>query len=111
MQLFYSYCYSFNEGGYLKEIEEFKKYCNKKTSGRLNNLAITALIPKKLTSNRMKYTPEKYPRIITKTNEMSLRKTLSDFLKLYNEFRAKLNKAAEDTEIAFEKKISCCKIL
>ena len=52
----------------------------------------------------MKYTPEKYPRIITKTNEMSLRKTLSDFLKLYNEFRAKLNKAAEDTEIAFEKK-------
>tara|TARA_Y100000385_G_C12796933_1_gene510117 strand:+ start:98 stop:397 length:300 start_codon:yes stop_codon:yes gene_type:complete len=96
---------------YLKEIEEFKKYCIKKTTGRLNNFAITALISKKLTSSKIKYIPEKYPKIITKINEMSLKKILSDFLKLYSELNAKLNKAAEDTEIAFERKISCCKML
>ena len=33
----------------------------------------------------------------------------ANFLKLYSEIDAKLNKAAEDTKIAFERKIPCSK--
>lgn len=96
---------------YLKDIKEFKKYCIRKTNGRLKNLDITASIPTKLTKNKIKYTPKKYPTTITVRKDKNLKKTRSDFLKLYNEFTAKLNKAAEETEIAFEKKIPSWRIL
>jgi hypothetical protein len=91
---------------YLKDIEEFKKYCIRKTTGRLINFDTTASIPTKFIKNKIKYNPAKYPTVITIINDNSLKKTLSDFLKLYKELTVKLNKAEKDTEIAFAKETS-----